>query len=91
MAFTGGKEGHTSQHPDALVSLGKPNIRREIFWLSALNLKDIPYNDDSRDTLDRVNVKYVLPTTAFMSKTVTPFVQQNGFNLAKRGLFTSVI
>ena len=46
--------------------------------LSVLNLKDVPYNDDSRKTLDRVHVKYVLPKSAFMSKTVAPFAQKVG-------------
>ena len=29
--FSGGKEGHTSQHPNVLVGLRRPHIRREIF------------------------------------------------------------
>ena len=41
------QEGHTSQHPHVLVDLRRPNIRREFFCLSSLNLKDIPYNSDS--------------------------------------------
>ena len=60
-----------------LVDLRRPNIGRE-FFLSALNLKDIPYNDDFRETLDRVHVKYVLPTGAFMSKIVATYIQKVG-------------
>ena len=41
-------------------------------------MKDIPFNGDSRETLDRVHVKYVLPKVVFMSKTVTTFVQKVG-------------
>ena len=61
-----------------LVDLRRPNIGREFFFLSALNLKDIPYKDDFRETLDRVHVKYVLPTGAFMSKIVATYVQKVG-------------
>ena len=64
--------------PDVLVGLRKQNIRGEFFCLSALNLKDIPHNGDSRETLVRVHVKYVLSKSAFMSKTVTTFVQKVG-------------
>ena len=73
LAFSGGK-----QHPNILVDLRRPNIGREFFWLSALNLKDIPFNDDFRETLDRAPVKYVLPTGAFMSKIIATFVQKVG-------------
>ena len=66
MAVLGGKEGHTSQHPNVLVGLRRPNVSRG-FFASALNLKDMPYNGDSRETLDRVHVKNVLPKGAFMS------------------------
>ena len=48
------------------TSLRRLNIRRDIFWLSALNLKDIPYHDDSHETLDRVHVQHVLSKGAFM-------------------------
>ena len=47
-----------------------------MFWISALNLKDIPYNSDSCETLDRVHVKYILPKSAFVPKTVATFVQK---------------
>ena len=30
--FQGGKEGHASQHSNALVGLRRPNIRRLFFW-----------------------------------------------------------
>ena len=78
LAFSGGKEGHTSQHPDVLAGLRRPNIRREFFLLSALNLNNIPYNSDSRETLDRVHVKYIVPKGALMSKTVATFVRKEG-------------
>ena len=29
--FSGGKERHTSQHPNVLLGLGRPNIRKRIF------------------------------------------------------------
>ena len=78
LAFSGGKEGQTLHHPNILVDLRRPNIGREFFWLSTLNLKDIPYNDDFCETSDRVHGKYVLPTGAFMSKIVATFVQKVG-------------
>ena len=34
-----------------IVALRRQNTRRELFLLSALNLKDIPYNGDSGETL----------------------------------------
>ena len=70
LAFSGGKEGHTSQHPDVLAGLGRPHIKREIFWLSALNLKDIPCNGDPRETVDRVHAKYALLKGAFCNNVV---------------------
>ena len=82
LAFSGG-QGRTN--PNILVDLRRPNIGREFFWLSALYLKDIPYNDDFRETLDRVHVKYVLPTGAFMSKIVATFVQKVGLIWLKGG------
>ena len=68
LGFSGGKEGHASQHPNVLVSLRRPNIKRQISWLSALNLKDIPYNGDSRETLDKVHVTllFIIPSTGFI-------------------------
>ena len=56
--------------------------------LSALDLKDITYNSDSRETLDMVNVKYVLPKVTFMSKTVSTFVQKVGLIWLKGGFFS---
>ena len=55
------------------------------FWLSALNVKDISYYGDSRETLGRVNVKYALPKGAFLSKTVATFVQKAGLIWLKCG------
>ena len=46
--------------------------------VSGLNLKDVLYSGDSPETLDKVNVKHVLPKAAFMSKTVATFVQKVG-------------
>ena len=46
------------------------------FRLSELNLKDIPYDGDSRETLGRAHVKYDLPNGALMSKTVSTFVHK---------------
>ena len=89
VCFSGGKEGFTSQHPNSLVGLRRPNIKREFFWLSALNLKDISYNGDSRETLDKVHVKYVLPKGALMSKTIATFVQKVGLIWLKDGLLLS--
>ena len=57
-------------------------------WLFALNLKDIPYNSHSRETLKRVHVKYVLPKGPFMSKTVATFVQKVGLIWLKDGYFS---
>ena len=85
MAFSGSKEGQTSQHSSAVVSLRRPNIRREFFLRSALNFEDIPYNGDFCETLDRVHVKYVLPKVEFMPKTVANFVQKWAY------LFISVV
>ena len=85
-AFSGGKEGHILQHPDVvLAGLTKPNIRRELFWLSELKLKDIPYNGDSRETLDRIHVRYILCKGAFVSKTVATFAQKVGLVWLKGG------
>ena len=91
MAFSGGKEGHTSQHPNVLVGSRRPNIRRETFWFPALNLKDIPYNGDSRETLDRVYARYVLLKGAFISETIATFVQKAGLIWLEGIFFTSVI
>ena len=71
MAFSEGKEGHTSQQPKVSVGLKRPNIRGEIFLLSALT-----YNGDSHETLDRVHVKYFLPKCALRFNTVAIFVQK---------------
>ena len=67
--------------------LKKTKYQKRNVCLSALSLKDLPYNGDSRETLDKVHVKYFLPKVAFMSKTVATFVR---LNLAKRCPFTSV-
>ena len=85
LAFSESKEGHTSQHSNVLVGLRRQNIRIELFWLSSLNLKDIPYNGDSCKTLDRVHVKHVLPKVAFISKTLATFAQKVGLIWLKRG------
>ena len=58
--------------------LKKAKYQKCIFSLSALNLKDIPCNGDSCETLDMFHVKYVLLKGAFMSKTVATFVQKVG-------------
>ena len=85
VGFFRGKEGQISRHPNVLVGLRKPNIRREFFWLSALNLKNVPYNGHFRETLDRVHVKYIVPKGAFMPKTVAIFVQKVGLIWLKGG------
>ena len=54
-----------------------------MLWLSALNLKDIPYNSDFCQTLDMVDVKHVLSSCLLCPK--------SGLNLPKKWLFTSVI
>ena len=64
-------------------------LEEKFFWLSALNLEDIPYNGDSRETLDRVHVKFVLPKGALMSKTVATFVQKVSFTWLKGGIYFS--
>ena len=76
LAFSGGKERHTSQNPNVLVGLRRPHTRREIVWPSALNLKDLPCNGDPRETVDRVHAKYFLLKGAFMSKNIATFVQK---------------
>ena len=81
--FQGAKKDKPSNTQTlVLVDLRRPNIGRE-FFLSALDLKDIPYNDDFRETLDRVHVKYVLPTGAFM---LLPPMSKKWANLAKTWL-----
>ena len=50
VGFFRGQETTYLATPNVLVGL-RPNIRREIFLLSALNLKDIPYNGNSRQNL----------------------------------------
>ena len=64
--------------------------KRIIFWRSELSLKYIPYNGDSRKTLDS-DLKYVLPKSAFMFKTVATFVLKMGLIWLKDSIFTSVI
>ena len=73
-------------------SLKKTKYQKIIFfWLSALNLKDVPYNGDSYRTLDRVHVEYVLPEGAFMSKTVATFVQKVGLIWLKDGFLLQLM
>ena len=91
VGFFRGKEGYASQHPNVLVGLRRPNIRREIFWLPALNLKEIHYNGDYRETLDTVHVRYVFPKGAFLSKTVATIVQKVGLIWLKVGFLASVV
>ena len=59
----------------------------KFFWLFALNLKYIPYNGDFHETLDRIDVTYVLPKGVLMWETATTFVQKVGLIW----LFASVI
>ena len=59
--------------------------KRNCFGLSGLNLKNIPYDGDSRETLDRAHVKYVLPKGAFMST----FVQKLGLIWLKVAFYFS--
>ena len=54
---------------------------------SALNLKDIPCNDDPRETVDRVHAKYVLLKGAFMLKSVATFVQKVALIWLKTAFF----
>ena len=85
--FSRHKEEHTSQYPNVLVGLIRwPMIRKKLFWLSTLVLKDIPHNSESRETLNRVHVKYVLPKDAFMSRTAAIFVLKVGLIWLKSGL-----
>ena len=46
--FSGSQEGHTSQHPNASVGLKRPTNGSEF----ELSLKHIPYNGDSRETIN---------------------------------------
>ena len=91
--FFRGKEGQASpsQHPNVLVGLRRPNIRRYFFLFSVPNLKCIPYNGNSRETLDMIHVKYVLPKGAFISKPVATFVQKVGLIWLKGGFYFSKI
>ena len=65
--------------------------KRNFLGLSALNLKDRPYNGDFRKTLDRAHVKYVLPKRCIYVRDCCHLCPKSGLNLAKRWLFTSVI
>ena len=67
----------------------KTKYQKRTFLHFALNLKNIPYNGDTRETLDRVHVKYFLPKGAFMSKTVDTLVQQVDLIWLKGGLYFS--
>ena len=59
-ASSGGQEGETSQQPNVLVGLEDLISGENFCWLSALSLKDIPYNGYFRKTLNWVRVKHVL-------------------------------
>ena len=61
------------------------------FLLSSLYLKDIPYNGASRETLDRVHVKYVMHKGAFTSKTFATFVQKVGLIQLKGGFLLQLL
>ena len=63
----------------------------KVFWLSALNLKDVPYKIDSPETLDRAHVKYVLSKSKICVQNRCQLGPKGGLNLAKRWLFISVI
>ena len=65
-------------------------MRREFFLNLCTELKDVPYNGDSCETLDRVHVKYVLSKAVYVQNRCH-FCPKSGFNLAKRWLVTSVI
>ena len=82
VGFSGGMEERTSQHPNFLVGLRRPNIRRVIFWAF---LAKFERHGDSRETLDRAHVKYVLPKGAFIST----FVQKLGLIWLKVAFYFS--
>ena len=68
-----------------LVCLLKPiKTYQNIFWLIALNVKDVPYNCDFHETLDRVHVKYFLP------KGVKNRLCPASLISLKDGIFTSI-
>ena len=69
--------------------LKKTKYQKSIFSPSALNLKVIPCNGDSCETLDMFYIKYVLPKGAFMSKTVATFVQKVGLIWLKVSFYLS--
>ena len=73
LAFSDGKEGHTSQHPDVLVGLRRPNIRKEI--VLAFCTKFERHTSQRRLSRNLGHVKYVLPKGALMPKTVATLVQ----------------
>ena len=84
-----GREGHTSQHPNVCFGFRGPNIGREFFGASSLNLKNIPYNSNSHETLDEAHVKCLLSKGVFISKTVSAFVQKVGLIWLKGGFYFS--
>ena len=77
------------EHPNVSVDLRRPNIGREIVlaFCTTVNLNDIPYQSDSRETLNRVHVKHVRSKGAIMSKTVATFVQNVGLIWLKGGFY----
>ena len=75
-------ERHTLQHPD------EDQISEEN-WFYGLNFKNIPYNGDSREIVDRVHVKHVLSRVTFMFKTVATFVQKVGLIWLESGFYLS--
>ena len=85
LAFSGGKEGHTWQHPNVLVDLRRPNIRGEIFWTFHIKFERHTSQRRLSQNLRWVHVKYVLHKGAFMSKTVATFVQKVGSIWLKGG------
>ena len=71
VGFSGDKEGHTSQHPNVLVGLRRPHIRRESFLAFCTKFES---HTLKRRPSDRVHAKCVLLNGAFMSKNVATFV-----------------
>ena len=78
--FSGGKERHTSQHPNVFFGLRRRNIRREFFlaFYTKFERHTLQRRLLRNPSLDRVHVDYVLPKGAFMSRTGATFVQKVG-------------
>ena len=55
-------------------------LKEKFCWFSVLSLKQIPHSGDSRETLDRAQVKHV--------QKLSTFFQKRGFNMAKKWLLT---